>query len=340
MSNPNIGLDIPSLNKSLNELFRATVTRIRRCISVKRVACEKIREDNQEAREYGVTHLKKIIDLQVASYPRFMKNLSPFNGTVGLLRQQLDFIDPLDAGFISRFRFNNAKKNLVGNIALTETKLQSINEKMNQVYRVIEAQSELLKLVMSRDRIIVLPKGTAKRKMLGSNMSGDEEAKLRNLISIEDGLSEEIISELNGCMEFLFRAVKSIGIIQIRLIKFVRRSFANRGANLIEESQAFCDKIEKHISTFYAFKSYVQLLGICVGFFAPVQEIRTVGFAVAGGAFALDWIMDWMSGLPETRRIIKKLTNKVDKEEEKQRQLTAKILAEVQIMPSGIPTII
>ena len=49
--------------------------------------------------------------------------------------------------------------------------------------------------------------------------------------------------------------------------------------------------------------------------------------------------MDWMSGLPETRRIIKKLGNKVDEEEEKQRQLTAKILAEVQRVPSGIPTI-
>ncbi|MBI3035349.1 hypothetical protein HYY71_03425 [Candidatus Woesearchaeota archaeon] len=340
MSNPNVGLDIPSLNKSLNELFRANVTRIRRCISVKRVACEKIREDNQEAREYGFTHLRKIIDLQVISYPRFMKNLSPFNGTVGLLKQQLYSIEPLDAGFISRLRFNSAKKNLDGNIALTESKLQSINEKMNQVYGVIEAQSGLLKLVMSRDRIIVLPSvRAAKRKMLGSNMLGDEEAKLRNLISIEENLSEEIISELNGCMEFVFRAVKSIGIIQIRLMKFLRRSFANRGANLIEESQIFCDKIEKHISTFYAFKSYVQLLGICVGFFAPMQEIRTIGFAVAGGAFGLDWIMDWMSGLPETRRIIKKLANKVDAEEENQRQLTAKILGEMQRTPSEIPTI-
>ena len=206
MSNPNVGLDISALNKSLNELLRATVTRIRRCISVKRVACEKIREDSPEAREYGFTHLRKIIDLQVISYPRFTKNLSPFNGTVGLLKQQLDFIEPLDAGFISRLRFNSAKKNLDGNIALTESKLSSINEKMNQVYGVIEAQSGLLKLVMPRDRIIVLPSGrAAKRKMLGSNMSGDEEAKLRNLISIEENLSEEIISELNGCMEFVFK---------------------------------------------------------------------------------------------------------------------------------------
>lgn len=312
MSNPNLGLDISSLNKSLNELFRATVTRIRRCISVKRVACEKIREDNQEAREYGFKHLRKVIELQIQSYPRYRNNINPFAGKVASLKEQISSLEPLEDSFIGRFRFNNAKKNLEGNIVLAENKFQSIKEKMDKVSRIIEAQREMLK----------------------PNMSGDEEAKLRNLVSIEENLSEEIISELNGCMEFVFRAIKNIGIIQIRLIKFLRRSFANRGANLIEESQTFCDKIEKHVSTFYAFKSYVQLLGICVGFFAPMQEIRTIGFAVAGGAFGLDWIMDWMSGLPETRRIIKKLANKVDEEEVKQRQLTAKILASVQATPT------
>lgn len=315
MGNPNLGLDVHSLNKSLNEILRATITRIRRCISIKRVACGKIREDNQEAREYGFKHLRKIIELQIQSYPRYRNNINPFSGKVASLREQINSLEPLDDGFIGRFRFDRVKKNLEGNITLTESRFDSIKENMDKLYRIIEAQRELLK----------------------PNMSGDDEAKLRNLISIEENLSEEVISELNTCMEFVFRAIKSLGIIQIKLVKFLRRSLANRGANLIEESQTFCDKIEKHISTFYAFKSYVQLLGICMGFFAPVQEIRTIGFAVAGGAFGLDWLMDWMSGLPETRRIVKRLVNKVDEEEEKQRQLTAKILSEVKRVPSGIP---
>ena len=46
-----------------------------------------------------------------------------------------------------------------------------------------------------------------------------------------------------------------------------------------------------------------------------------------------------MAGLPETRRIIKKLANKVDEEEEKQKQLTAQIIAEVQRTSSEIPNI-
>ena len=49
--------------------------------------------------------------------------------------------------------------------------------------------------------------------------------------------------------------------------------------------------------------------------------------------------MDWMSGLPETRRRVKKFINKVDEEEEKQRQLIAKVLGEMQRIPSEIPTI-
>ena len=114
MSNPSIGLDIPSLNKSLNELFRATVTRIRRCISVKRVACEKIREDNQEAREYGFKHLRKVIEIQIQSYPRYRNNLNPFSGKVASLKEQINSLASLDDGFIGRFRFNNAKKNLEG----------------------------------------------------------------------------------------------------------------------------------------------------------------------------------------------------------------------------------
>src|SRR3989338_7249975 len=106
MSNPNIGLDIPSLNKSLNELFRATVTRIRRCISIKRVACEKIREDTQEAREYGFKHLRKVIELQIQSYPRYRNNMNPFAGKVASLKEQISFLEPLEGSFIGRFRFN------------------------------------------------------------------------------------------------------------------------------------------------------------------------------------------------------------------------------------------
>ena len=117
MSNPNIGLDIPLLNKSLNGLFRATVTRIRRCISIKRVACEKIREDNQEARDYGFTHLRKIIELQIQSYPRYRNNINPFAGKVASLKKQMNSLEPLDNSFIGRFRFNSSKKNLEGNIA-------------------------------------------------------------------------------------------------------------------------------------------------------------------------------------------------------------------------------
>ena len=140
MGNTSVGLDISALNKSLNELLRATVTRIRRCISIKRVACEKIREDNQEAREYGFKHLRKITELQLQSYPRYRNNINPFAGKVASIKEQVNSLEPLDDSFIGRFRFNNAKKNLEGNITLAEGKFESIKEKIDTVYRKIESQ--------------------------------------------------------------------------------------------------------------------------------------------------------------------------------------------------------
>ena len=111
-----------------------------------------------------------------------------------------------------------------------------------------------------------------------------------------------------------------------------------RGSNLIEDSEALCNKIESYISTFYAFKSYIQLVGLAAGLFCPIKEVQLVGFAVAGGAFALDWVMDWIAGLPETRRIITKLSlrmrNAVDQEELGRIQLTRDILARAEIVPT------
>ena len=102
----------------------------------------------------------------------------------------------------------------------------------------------------------------------------------------------------------------------------------------MEDSEALCNKIEGYISAFYAFKSYIQLVGLAAGLFCPIKEVQLVGFAVAGGAFALDWVMDWIAGMPETRRIIKRLTLKmkgaVDQEELQKARLTGNILAREQ----------
>lgn len=87
---------------------------------------------------------------------------------------------------------------------------------------------------------------------------------------------------------------------------------------------------------FHAFKSYIQLVGLAAGLLCPIKEVQVVGFYVAGGAFVFDWVMDWIAGMPETRRIITKLSlrmrNAVDEEESQKLQLTRNILERAQQM--------
>ncbi len=309
-----VGLDISSINNSLNELLRATVTRIRRCVAVKRVALEKIREDSPEARLYGFKHLSKIIEIQIKSYPRYLKNIDSFISQTPLLREQLASLQPLDKGFISKFRFDANKKKLEGNLTLVESKFEFIKEKASLIYEIVNAQ----------------------RNSLKPNMSGDEEVHFRRFLSVEFEKSEELINELNSCMEFAFRSLKEMKVLQIRFIKYLERCKSNYFSNVIDDSKVFCDKLEKHISAFYMYKSYIQLIGLCLGFFVPVKEIKAVGFAAAGSVFVLDWMVDWVSGLPEQRRRIKQIMNKVDEEEAKQKRLREEILTSVQRMPSAV----
>ena len=215
----------------------------------------------------------------------------------------------MNEGILDRVRFNHRRNVLQKNILETNQKFVDIKRLATEIYNIVEGQ----------------------RRLLRSNMTGSEEADLRHLLEVESEKSKEFIKELNGCIYFVTRSIESIAIFQIRLLKFLKKSIIQRGRNLVEDSEAVCNRIEEYISTFYAFKSYIQLVGLVTGFLCPIKEIQMIGFAVAGGAFALDWIMDWIAGLPETRRIANKFISKirkiVDEEELRKQQLTRTILA-------------
>lgn len=316
-----LGIDAKPTQNYLNQLSRATTTRIRRCIAVKRVALEKIREDTQESREYGFKHLNRIIELQIISYPRYAINIQRFLTLVKSAGEKISLLQPLDRGFLKGFLFKGDKNNLEFDIALTEEKFASIREKAGTIYEMVTAQRKLLKL----------------------SMTGDEEAELRRLLAVEFEKSEELIKELNSCMEIIFRAIQAMSVFQIRFIKFLKRCKTHKFSNIIDDSQVFCDKVEKHISTFYAFKTYIQVAGFSLYLFAPYKEIKTFGLVMAGGILGLDTLVDFISGLPAQRRIVIKASARIRavayEEEENQKQLTARILAEVQRVPSGIPNI-
>ena len=311
-----VGINPNLIQAELNKLLSSATTRIRRCISVKRVALEKIRQDNQEDRAYGFRHISTILAIQSKSYPRYIENIQIFLNSASPLMEKISSIKPLNAGMFERVAFNRTKNNLEKSVMQTVEKFNLIKRQASEIFSLVEGQRSLLK----------------------PNMPGNEEADLRHLIEVEDEKSKELINNLNSCIGIASRAIKGIVVFQLRLKKFLQKSIRKRGSNLIEDSEALCNKIESYISTFYAFKSYIQLVGLAAGLFCPIKEVQLVGFAVAGGAFALDWVMDWIAGLPETRRIITKLSlrmrNAVDQEELGRIQLTRDILARAEIVPT------
>ena len=307
-----IGINPNLIQAELNKLLSSATTRIRRCTSVKRVALEKIRQDNQNDRAYGFKHINTILAIQSKSYPRYIENIQIFLSSINPLMQKISSIQPLNTGMFERVTFNRTRNNLEKSIIQTAEKFSLIKRQASEIFSLVEGQ----------------------RSLLRPSMSGNEEADLRHLIEVEDQKSKEIINNLNSCIDSTFKTVNGIVVFQLRLKKFLQRSIKKRGSNLMEDSEALCNKIEGYISAFYAFKSYIQLVGLAAGLFCPIKEVQLVGFAVAGGAFALDWVMDWIAGMPETRRIIKRLTLKmkgaVDQEELQKARLTGNILAREQ----------
>ena len=124
-----IDVNVEQTQQYLNQLSRATVTRIRRCVAIKRVALQKIREDSPEARVYGFKHLEKVIELQIASYPRYIINIERFLAEVKSTKEIVASLEPLDKGFFSKIKFSNSKNNLELDVALTEEKFELIKKK-------------------------------------------------------------------------------------------------------------------------------------------------------------------------------------------------------------------
>lgn len=297
-----IGIDIRAARISINHIFRATTTRIRRCISIKRIAVEKIRSDDPKDRAYGFKHLSRVIDIQRRSYTRYVQNIQAVLTQIvplNRLSSQLASLKPLESGYIARTRFNHNIRKLLERVTEIEHAFPSIVEKVNVLRSIIEKQHQLLK----------------------PNMSGEEEAELRRSIEVEEDESKVVIKELKDCMETTFKLLRGINLFQIRFLKYLKKCIKHKFSNLIDDAQVFCDKIEKYISAFYANKTLIQSVSFAVGFLASNETIKIIGLSVAGGIFGVDFLMDGIAGLPANRRYIRywraRIKGIVDEEEQK-----------------------
>jgi len=311
MFDEKIGINPNLLKKELNQLLKGTVTRIKRCISVKEVALDKIREDNPESRAYGFKHINRIIEIQVGSYLRYIKSLRQFLGMMDQLRPSFDSLEPLEKGFFNQKRFNSIKGKIEANVIALEQKIPLIEEKANEIYGNVLSQKQLLSV----------------------QMTGKQEAQLRAKITLEIKESEELIKQLNECMSLSFKAIKNFSAFQVGFLNFLKKAKKTNGGNLIDDSEAFVERIQGTISFFYAFKTQILLVGLSIGFFSPSESVSAMGYSLAGGIVGIDGVMDFLASLPAQRKIAKNLPKLVRALNRRRESLTNQLIRVAQAVP-------
>ena len=110
-----IGIDVSKVNDHFNEMFDATITRIRRCFIVKSAALERIQSNDTKMQASGYYHLNKILDFQLRVYGRYLEQF----GKVRLpadAQDKLAQLEELDKGIVKGLFFRRHKRKLQDSI--------------------------------------------------------------------------------------------------------------------------------------------------------------------------------------------------------------------------------
>lgn len=306
-------IDAKTTKNHLNQLFRASSTRIRRCLAIKRVAYVKISSNKEDEREYGFKQLGKVLSIQIKSYERYIGKVGILNITVTSLLKQIDSLKLWEDGFFRKWMLKGSKNELEGNVALTDDKILSITKNIEYLYTNVNSQKVLFK----------------------QRMYGSEEAELRDLIEKEIAKSEELINELNGLMEIVVESINSIGVLQVKFINSLRKWKKNAASF---DVGTFLDTLKERVPIFYFIKTYAIAIGFIVGFFASDEYMKVAGF-IGGGTFVgIDYFADFITSLPIQRKVKNKLLAMIKKafysEENKHKQIAVTMIAGLEEVPS------
>ena len=311
MFDEKIGINPQLTEKELNQLLKGTVTRIRRCIWVKRVALEKIREDDPESRNYGFKHINRIIEIQVSSYLNYINRLRGFLRAMQELRPRFDRLEPLEKGFLKKRSFNSLKNKIQTNIIASEQKIPIIEQRVNEIYENVVFQEQLLR----------------------TQMTGGQEAQLRTKISQEIEESQGLIKELENCMSLAFKTINNFTSFQLGFLRFLKRIKETNGANIIDDSETFVEKIQNTVSFFYAIKTQLFLTGLAIGFFSSSETASNLGYVLSGGIVGIDAVVDAMAALPAQRTIVKNIPRLVGILKRRQESLIVQFVRVMQANP-------
>ncbi|MBI4010482.1 MAG: hypothetical protein HY361_04845 [Candidatus Aenigmarchaeota archaeon] len=306
-----IDINVKDTRMSIESSFGRTISRIGKCVHIKKVALEKIRTFKEEDRIYGFTHLYKLSKYQISNYTRYIEGLKRIFEQLILAREPVNTLVPFKDGFFAKRRFNWVKNNLSRDIdALTEY-FESIEGIIKRLIENLRSQSGLI-------QVIAADTAKANSKYFKSAMTGQQETELIRLVEEEIKLSEELANKLENSKEIGVHFLSIAEQLQNRLIDFfiaLSEQKAREFRNVMNESdisfESICDKIEKNMSGWYAIKTVLVLVGFGVGLLYPDKQVSQMGFIVGGGALGIDFIMDLITGIPASRRKTIQLKNKI-----------------------------
>ena len=179
-----LGIDVSRINDNFNVIFDSTMTRIRRCFTVKNAAIQRIRSANTRIRASGYYHLNKVIDFQLGVYANYLEQY----GKVRLpanIQEQLAQFEKSERGFVKRLFITNDRK-LQNAIALLEGKFSLIHRKVSILYQVIMNQREVLRVVTYQEegQISLLPTKDESRMIKKARTSIMSDEELQRLIRL------------------------------------------------------------------------------------------------------------------------------------------------------------
>lgn len=306
-----IDINVKDTRKSIESSFGRTISRIRKCTHIKRVALEKIRTFKEEDRIYGFTHLYKLSQFQIRNYTRYIEGLKKSFEQLISAREPVNALVPFKDGFFAKRRFNWIKSNLLRDInALTEY-FELIESIIKRLIENLRNQSGLI-------QVIAADTAKAHSKYFKSAMTGQQEAELIRLVEEEIKLSEELANKLENSKEIGVHFLSIAELLQNKLIDFfiaLSRNKVRELGTVIQGSdigfESICNKIEENMSGWYAIKTILVSVGFGVGLLYPDEQVSKMGFIVGGGALGLDFVGDLITGIPAYRRKTIQFKNRI-----------------------------
>ena len=218
--------------KSFTELINSAVTKISLHLALKENAIELMNSADEVSYRKGLRRWSTAAANQLRYYPRYIgwikRYLAPSSQ---VLEQEISQLKSSDNGFFQNMLFQSKKGKLLSMVEAASGSFEEIKQNLIQVSELAKQQQQILSKETRGDLEAVHLK-----------KSFEEERELLEA-------SGKILTTITGYFQRMILIFQSF-------VRRLRNPYV--GTNALPNANQICDCIEKHISTFYAFKTYFQ----------------------------------------------------------------------------------